>query len=222
MKRMLICGLLLLMAAPMVEARRKEKKVGEIAGDLFKDSEYGLEIKLHQNWKPKIGKEGAKVRLTLLQRNYSVPSDYTNAPDYTQIPLVILYVDTTTLGPHAFIDSLASQTFKSGQKNAIYKEFEILAEPDLIPLQRTRMDIAGQSALMWKVRANYKKDIETSTGSSTYKKVSRSFGGAIAAVKVGQNIVLFYVRTEWEFFDPVLSEVMPMIESLKIQQQEEG
>ena len=222
MKRMLICGLLLLMAAPLAEARRKEKKGGEIVGDLFRDNELGFEVKLHQNWKPRIGKVGDKVRLTLLQRDYSIPPDYTNVPDYTQIPLVILYIDTTTLGPHAFIDSLTSQTFKSGQKSAICKEFEILNEQELIPMQRTRMDIAGQSALMWKVRANYKKDIQTSTSSSTYKKVSRSYGGAIAAVKVNDKIVLFYVISEWEFFDPVMAEVQPMIESLKVLQENES
>ena len=222
MKRVLICGLLLLMAAPIAEARRKEKKGGEIVGNQFKDAEYGLELTLNENWKPKIGKAGEEVRLTLLQKDYAIPVDYTQVPDYTQIPLMIVYIDTTTLGPHAFIDSLASQTYKSSQKNAIFKEFEILNEPELIPMQRTRMDLAGESALLWKVRANYKKDIQISTSSSTYKKVSRSYGGAVAAVKVDQNIILFYVITEWEYYDAVLNDVLPIIESLKIQREDEG
>ena len=222
MKRMLICGLLLLMAAPLAEARRKEKKVGEIVGDLFRDNEYGLEIKLHQNWKPKIGKEGEKVRITLMQRNYGIPSDYLDVKDYTLIPIMIMYVDTTTLGAHAFIDSLTSATFKSSQKNAITKEFEILSEPELVPMQRTRMDIAGESALLWKVQAKYKKVINVSTSSATGKRVDRKFGGAIAAVKINDKIVLFYVQTEWEFYDPVLNEVLPMIESLKVMQEDES
>jgi hypothetical protein len=210
------------MAAPVAEARRKEKKGGEIVGNQYKDVEYGLELTLGENWKPKVGKAGEEVRLTLVQRDYAIPPDYTNVPDYAQIPLVIVYVDTTTLGTHAFIDSLISPTYKSNQKNAIQKEFEILNEQDLIPLQRSRLDLAGESALMWKARANYKKDIQISTSSSTYKKVSRSFGGAIAAVKIEQNIILFYIISEWEYFDPVLTEVLPMIESLKVQREVEG
>jgi hypothetical protein len=222
MKRVLICGLLLLMAAPIAEARRKEKKGGEIVGNQFKDAEYGLELTLNENWKPKIGKAGDKTRLTLVQRNYSVPPDYKNVPDYTYIPIMIVFADTTTLGAHAFIDSLTSQTFKSGQKNAILKDFEILNEAELIPLQRSRMELAGESALMWKARANYKKEIRTSTSSSTSRMVNRSYGGAIAAVKVDGNILLFYVMSEWEYFEPVLSEVLPIIESLKAQREDEG
>jgi hypothetical protein len=222
MKRILICGLFLILAAPVTEARRQQKKAGEIVGDIFKDHEYGFELKLHENWKPKVGKEGEKVRLSLLQRNYSIPSDYLNAKEYTKIPFVLMYVDTTTLGAHAFIDSLTSANYKSSQKNAIQKEFEILSEPEQIPMPRSRLEIAGQSALVWKVQAKYKKEVANSSSSMSGRMLNRSYGGAIAAVKVGDKIVLFYVMTEWEFFEPVMQEVLPMIESLKVLQEEEN
>jgi hypothetical protein len=219
MKRVLIFGLILMLAAPLVEARRKDKKAGEIAGDTFKDNEYGLEFKVHENWKPKLGKEGEKVRISLTQRNYSIPADYVTMKDYTLIPAVVVFIDTTTLGAHAMIDSLASPNYESAQKKAILKQFEILSEPELIPMQRSRMEIAGQSALLWRVQAKYKKAISGSSGSVM---VSRRYGGAVAAVKFDQNIVLFYVASEFEFFEAVMQEVMPMIESLKLLQESEG
>lgn len=222
MKRILITGLVLLLAVPAVEARRQAKKAGEIIGDTYRDNRYGFELKINNNWKAKLGKEEGSVRLTLTQRDYGIPADYVDAKDYTKIPQLIVFVDTSSLGAHVFIDSLMSPTFKSGQKNAIYKDFEILAEPELVPMQRTRMEIAGQSALMWKAQAKYKKEVQTSASSSTGKFVNRSYGGAIAAVKMGNYIVLFNVVTEWEFFEPVLQEAQPMIESLKILQEEES
>ena len=48
------------------------------------------------------------------------------------------------------------------------------------------------------------------------KRVRREYGGAVAAVKVGDNIVLFHLMTEWEFFESVLAEVLPMIKSLVV------
>jgi hypothetical protein len=222
MKRILICGLFLILAAPVADARRQQKKAGEIVGDTFKDHDYGFELKLNENWKPKIAKEGEKVRLNLEQRNFSIPMDYLNSKLYTQAPTMLMYVDTTSLGAHAFIDSLTSPNYKSDQKNAIKKEFEILNEPEQIPMPRSRLEIAGQSALVWKVQAKYKKEVASSSSSMSGSMLNRSYGGAIAAVKIGDKIVLFYVITEWEFFEPVMKEVLPMVESLKVVQEDEG
>jgi hypothetical protein len=222
MKRILICGLFLILVAPVTEARRQQKKAGEIVGDIFKDHAYGFEVKVNENWKPKVGKEGEKVRIVLEQKNFSIPSDYINAKQYTKIPIVYMYVDTSSLGPHAFIDSLISPNYKSGQKNAILKEFEILNEPEQIPMQRSRLEIAGQSGLLWKVQAKYKKEVASSSSSMSGSMLNRSYGGAIAAVKIDDKIVMFYVITEWEFFEPVMQEVLPMIQSLKVLQEDEG
>jgi len=221
MKKLLLLGLVLLLTAPTADARRKGKKAGEITDSLYRDNLYGYELTIHDNWKAKVGKEADKVRLLLTQRSYSVPSDYLDAKDYTKIPELVVFVDTSSFAAHVFIDSLVSPDFKSGQKSDILKDFAILSEPDLVPMQRSRMEIAGESALLWKVQAKYKRNVQTSSTSMSGKTVSRSYGAAIAAVKIGNNIILFHVMSEWEFFDPVLKEAQPMIESLKIIQEED-
>jgi len=221
MKKLLYFGLALLLLVPSADARRKGKKAGELTGNVFRDNEYGYEITVHENWKAKVGKAGDQVRLFLAQRNYGIPTDYMDAKDYTKIPELIIFVDTSSMAAHVFIDSLISPDFKSGQKSDVFKEFAILNEPDLVPMQRSRLEIAGQSALIWKVQAKYKKDIQTSSTSMSGKTVRRSYGGAIAAVRVDNFIVLFQVMSEWEYFEAVLKEAQPMIQSLKILQTED-
>jgi len=221
MKRILIIILAMLLAVPVAEARRKTKKAGDIEGDQYQDNIYNFRIKIHENWKPKVGKEDDKVRLVLTQRNYGIPQDYINVKDYTKTPQVIVYVDTSSLGATVFIDSLASTSFKSGQKGDIIKEFEILSEPDLIPMQRSHLEIAGQPGLMWKLQAKYMKEIQMSASSTSGTRVRRSYGGAVAAVRIGPNIVLFYTMAEWEFFESVLTEVVPMVESCTVPEEEE-
>ena len=221
MKKLLLLVVALALLAPTADARRKTKKAGEITGNLFRDNVYGFELTIHENWRAKVGKEGENVRLFLTARNYGIPSDYLDVKDYTKIPELIVWVDTSSMSAHTFIDSLTSANYKSGQKSNIHKEFAILTEQELIPMQRSRMEIAGESALMWKAQAKYKKEISTSVSATTGRMVSRSFGGAIAAVKIGDFIVLFQVMCEWEYFEAVLKEAQPMIESLKILQAED-
>ena len=205
MRQFLLLSLALLVLAPATEARKKQKK-----------AKYGFELTLHENWKPKISKDKDKQRILLTQRKYDVPSDYIDAPNYTHTPQLIMYVDTTTFGVHAFIDSLTSEDYRSKQKKEILKEFEFLNEPDRVPKRRSRMEIAGESAVLWKAQAKYMKEIQESASSMSGKRVRREYGGAVAAVKVGDNIVLFHLMTEWEFFESVLAEVLPMIKSLVV------
>ncbi len=222
MKRFAIICMALMMLAPAVDARKKQKKAGKITDNVYHDDTYGFDLTLSDNWKAKVSKQKDNVRLTLSQKNYGIPSDYIDSPDYTVTPQVVLYIDTSTMGVHAFIDSLTTDAYRSKQKKSILKEFEFLAESDRIPKRRSRMEIAGESAVLWKAEANYMKEIQTSASSSSGSRVNRKYGGAIAAVKLGGNIVLFHVMTELEFFEPVLQEVLPMIRSLAVPEEDEG
>lgn len=214
MKKLLILGLTLALLAPAAEARKKKGKAGKITDNVFRDDKYGFELTIHENWKPKIGKPKENVRLRLTQRQYGIPSDYMDAKDYTLMPQVILYVDTTSFGAHMFIDSLTSKAYQSKQKKAILKEFEFLNEPDLIPKRRSRLEIAGESALLWRGEAKYMKEIQESASSMSGKRVRRSYGGAIVAVKGGEYIFLFQIMTELEYFEPVMQEILPTIKNL--------
>jgi hypothetical protein len=210
------------MFAPAVGARKKQKKAGTIADNVYHDDKYGFDLTVHENWKVKINKDKNKARLLLTQRNFTIPSDYIDAPDYTHTPQLVLYVDTTTFGVHTFIDSLTSDNYSSKQKKEILKEFEFLNERDLIPKRRSRMEIAGESGVLWKAQAKYMKEVQRSASSASGKRVRREYGGAIAAVRLGENIVLFHLMTEWEYLEPVLVEVLPMIKSLAVPQEDES
>ncbi|MCK4462358.1 MAG: hypothetical protein KAW46_11180, partial [candidate division Zixibacteria bacterium] len=128
MKRLLVILLALLVMIPAVSARRKKAKAGKVTDNVFVDVKYGFQIDLPDDWKYKVGYDKSHFRLFLIQKNYEVPPDYQDAPDYTQVPRIVIWVDTTTLGAAAFIDSLVSQTYRSDQKKDILKEFELLNE----------------------------------------------------------------------------------------------
>lgn len=220
MKKLLISLLVGLMLVPMVQARRKTPKAGEIDGNVYTDKVYGFKLTIQENWKPRVNKEEEKVRLTLTQKNYAIPPDFLNAPDYTKIPRISVYVDTTSMGAFDFIDSLMSPTYKSDQKDDIIKEFEILQNSDayddeVVERGRSRLEVAGESGLLWKGQVKYKQIVQTSASSVGGKLVRSSYGGAIGAIKHGDNIYLFHVMCEWPYVAQVLAEMEMTIRSLQ-------
>jgi len=220
MKKLVIFILVGLMMAPMADARRKKPKAGEVDGDVYTDNRFGFQLTIHEEWKERVNKDEDRVRLTLTKKNYGIPTDFLNAPDYTKIPRITVFVDTTSLGAHDFIDSLMSETYESDQKNDIIKEFEILQRTDIydgevVPRGRSRLEVDGESGLMWKGQVKYKQIVQTSASSVGGKLVRSSYGGAIGAVKHGDNIYLFHVMCEWPYVATVLAEVEMTIRSVK-------
>ncbi|MCP4684320.1 MAG: hypothetical protein GY867_02630 [bacterium] len=219
MKKLVITILAGLMLAPMADARRKKPKAGAVKDGVYTDASYGFALSIHENWKARVNKKDDNVRLTITKKNYGIPSDFVNAPDYTKIPRIVVYVDTTSLGAHAFLDSLTSESFKSNQKKEIVKEFEILQPSDIydgevVPKGRSRLEIAGESGVMWKGQVKYRQIVSTSASSVGGKLVRSSYGGAIGAVKHGDHIYLFHVMCEWPYVATVLAEVEMTVRSL--------
>jgi hypothetical protein len=220
MKKLVILILAGLMLAPMADARRKKPKAGKLDGNVYTDNQYGFQLTVHENWKARVNKDDDRVRLTITKKNYAIPTDFMNAPDYTKIPRIVVYVDTSSLGAHALVDSLTSETFSSDQKKEIVKEFEIFQRSDVydgpvVPKGRSRLEVDGESGLMWKGQVKYKQVVSTSASSVGGKLVRSSYGGAIGAVKHGDNIYLFHVMCEWEYVATILAEVEMTIRSLK-------
>jgi hypothetical protein len=220
MKKLVIFILAGLMLAPMADARRKKPKSGALSDGVFTDATYGFQLTVHENWKARLSKKDDNVRLTITKKNYGIPNDFLNAPDYTKIPRIVVYVDTTGMGTHEFVDSLTSETFKSKQKKEIVKEFEILQQSDIydggvVSKGKARLEIDGESGLLWKGQVKYKQIVSTSASSVGGKLVRSSYGGAIGAVKQGNNIYLFHVMFEWAFEATVMAEIEMTIRSLK-------
>jgi hypothetical protein len=214
MKRLLIFASLILMLVPSVEARRKRDKAGRIDKDTYTDEAYGFNIKMNEGWKVKINDADDPMRLVLIQKNYLIPTDYADAPDYTKVPRIVVYADTSSLPASTFIDSLVSPTYETDQTKEIKKEFEILWEQQLVPKGEDRFDIAGERGAIWRAQAKYMKEVATSASSIGGKRVYGSYGGAIIGVKKGDTIILFHVMSEWQYFNDVLKDAMEFVNSL--------
>lgn len=220
MRRLLSMTLALLILAPAADAARKKPKAGKVDDGVYTDAKYDFTLMAHKNWDISVKKDQDHVRLTMTQKNYGIPSDYLDAPSYTQVPKLTVYVDTSSLGPHAFLDSLLNRDFKSDQKNDILKDFDMLQKQDVIPKGRKRWQVQDESGTIWTGQAKYIENVQTSASSVGGKRVYGSYGGIIAAVQKGNNILLFHMMCEWDFFDNVMGELNQILGSLDLKEGE--
>lgn len=224
MRTTVITLLLMALAIPCVNARRPRKRAGEIDDDVYMDKTYAFQLELQEGWKVKVNKQSDNFRLVMLQESYEIPPDYMEAPDYTQVPRLVVWADTTHLGAFAFMDSLLSETFDSKQKDDVLKEFEIL-QPAIrgsgsyrdptVTKSRKAIKIGEDRAALWTGQATYMKEVAESASAIGGKRVNGAYGGAVVAIKHDHVLVAFHLIAEWQFFNAVLEEVMPMIESLQ-------
>lgn len=224
MKKLIVTCLILALFVPTLHARRKKEKAGTVEKMLYTDKKYNFKFTIDKGWKCKVEPNKENFRLVLTQKNYESPPDYMDAPDFTQVPRIVVYADTASMGVFAFLDSLRSETYSSDQKKEILKEFEILNEQAIeegterektITRKRRTITIGERKAVFWEGQAKYVKYVTTSASAIGGKRVYGAYGGGIVAVKNGDTIVLFHVMSEWDFFLPVMNEAMAMINSLQ-------
>ncbi|MFQ5498116.1 MAG: hypothetical protein ACE5FH_00450 [Candidatus Zixiibacteriota bacterium] len=224
MRKLIILMLVMAIAAPSIHARKKRPKAGTVKDKVYTDSKHEFKLTLNPNWKYSIGKAKAHYRITLVQKAYEIPPKYMTAPNYTQIPRLVLYVDTCSLGAKAVVDSLMSPTYKSDQKSRMLREFEILLDGQMgtgfyrykvVPRKNRILSIADQKAFLWIGKSRYTAEVTESSSSSTGKRVEGNYGGAIVAIKKGNLLLLFHVLCEYEYFPSVYKEAMEMIESVE-------
>ncbi len=226
MRRLLIVALVLVTAVPALQARRVKEKAGSLKKGVYVDKKFGFDLTLNDAWKVKVEDNDNNYRLILTKVNYDIPPDYMDTPDYTKIPRLVVYADTSSLTPEVFIDSLVSESFSSKQKNEIVREFEILSrhiggsgftQEDLVPRNKSLVELDGHRGELWTGQIKYKNDVAVSASSLGGKRVNGAYGGAIVAVKDGKNIILFHIMTEWNYFEHELKDAMTVIKSLKWQ-----
>jgi hypothetical protein len=225
MKRLTIVLLALLVAAPAGFARRKKEKAGKVTDLVYTDSKYGFQLKLPEGWKYKTGDAKKNFRLFLVQKNFEVPPDYQDAEHYTQVPRIVVWADTTTLGASAFIDSLVSDSYRSDQKKDIYKEFELINEGSagsgtyreaLVPRGRKTIRVGDLKGFRWVGKCTYMKEVALSasdTGGG--KRVRGAYSGTVTAIKKNGSIVIFHLMCEDQYYggiDAMLTELVNSIE----------
>ncbi|MCH8026867.1 MAG: hypothetical protein IID63_01955 [candidate division Zixibacteria bacterium] len=223
MKRIIITCLLIIFAVSIADAGRRRPQSGKVKDRVYIDSKYGFKITIDEGWKHSLRKENDNFRLLLTKRKYEIPAEYINAPDYTQIPRIIIWTDTTSLPTFAFLDSLVSKTWNTKQKKELLKEFEIIASDissgsrreKFIPRGRKPVKLSGEQAILWQAKSTYVKDVAVTSSGLASKRVYGAYGGAIVVVKKGNRAFVFHLMTEWAYFENNLKETLNIISTFE-------
>jgi len=223
MQRIVIAFVLIIIAVSTANAGRRRPQSGKVKDNVFLDSKYGFKITMNEGWKHSLRKEKDNFRLLLTKRKYEIPADYTNAPDYTQIPRIIIWTDTTSLPTFAFLDSLVSSTWNTKQKKELLKEFEIISadissgsrREKYVPRGRKPVKLSGEQAILWQAKSTYVKEVAVTSSGLASKRVYGAYGGAIVVVKKGNRAFVFHLMTEWPFFESNLKETLDIISTFE-------
>ena len=223
MKKLILACLIVALAAPGLQARKKKDQAGKVQDKVFTDNKYNFSISINEGWKYKIQPDKNNFRLVLTQKNYEIPADYMDAQDYTKIPRIIFYADTTSMSAMVFLDSLLNDTYSSRQKKEILKEFEILNDQAIedgatrqktITKKRTTLPVGGQAGAIWQGQSDYRKPIPHPSDVNKGMMVSAAYGGGIVVARNDNIVVLCHVICELDYFGDIMKEMVEIVTSL--------
>ncbi len=223
MKKLILACLVLALFAPSLQARKKEKKAGKVKDLVYTDKKYDFSFSIGKGWKYTVQLDKKNFRIVLTQRSYDTPHDYLDTPEYTKVPRIVVYADTSSISALVFLDSLVSGTYSSDQKKEILGEFEIINEQAVeegterdktVTRKRRTITIDELSAAVWEGKANYRKYIPKPSDPNIGMRVYGAYGGGIVVAKKDNTIVLFHVISEWDYFANVMQDALTMITTL--------
>ncbi len=223
MKKLILACLVLALFAPSLQARKKKEKAGKVENLVYIDKKYDFSFSINKGWKYAVQLDKENFRVVLTQRSYETPHDYLDAQEYTKVPRIVVYADTSSISTLVFLDSLVSGTYSSDQKKEILKEFEIIDEQAIeegterdktVTRKRRTITIDELTAALWEGKANYRKYVSTSVSAIGGKRVYGAYGGGIVVAKKDNTIVLFHVISEWDYFANIMQDALTMITTL--------
>ena len=223
MKKSILACLVLALFVPSLQARKKKEEAGKVKDLVYTDKKYDFSFNIDKGWKYTVQPNKENFRIVLTQRSYDTPHDYLDTPEYTKIPRIAVYADTSSISALVFLDSLVSGTYSSDQKKEILKEFEIINEQAVeegterdktVTRKRRTVTIGEQAAALWEGKANYRKYVSTSISAIGGKRVYGAYGGGIVVAKKDNTIVLFHVISEWDYFANIMQDALTMITTL--------
>ncbi len=216
LKRTFIIMLALLMAVPMLDARRKKPKVGEVADNVYTDKSYQLSVNVIEGWKYRIGRSDDPIRIVFTQSDPLAPSRYQDNPSLTQTPRLVMWVGETNQRARPFIDSLVMDDFKSDAKDEMRQEFDILNKFEIKERSKRPIQVGTHRGFMWQAESPYTEVIQSSASSVGGRQVSGKLLGTIIGVRGPENtMVVFQLISEEEFHDTLLEEAMVAMASLR-------
>jgi len=223
MKKLILACLVLVLFVPSLQARKKKEEAGKVKDLVYTDKKYDFSFSINKGWNYNIQANKENFRVVLTQKNYETPHDYTDTPEYTKVPRIVVYADTSSISALVFLDSLVSGTYSSEQKKEILREFEILNEQAVeegterdktVTRKRRTITIDELSAALWEGKANYRKYVSTSISAIGGRRVYGAYGGGVVVAKKDNTIVLFHVISEWDYFANIMRDALTMITTL--------
>jgi len=203
-------ALMLLIVSSNIAYSKKEPKSGEVNGQTFSDSKFDFSIELPIGWKISLKPKKSLLRFVSLKKDYAIPMHFRVAQNYTTIPKIKVYVDTTSLDIRDFVDSLGSRTFDSPQKRDIVSEFGILNGQYKRPrIRRLRLE-NGIKGRRLSTKLKYVINVQA-PGEFTSTVVTDFTSGQIAFFERDDHVLMIYLvceslfyKTNAELFDKAL------------------
>ena len=178
---------------------KKKPKSGEVDGRVFTDSKFDFSITLPEGWKISVKRKKSPLRFVSLKKDYAIPMHFRVAPNYTEIPKIKMYVDTSSLDVRDFVDSLISKTFDSPQKREIVDVFEILDGRYKRPrIRRIKLE-NGLKGRRLVTKLKYTTNVQA-PGELTSTVVTDFLTGQIVFFEKEGHIVMIYLVSESLFY----------------------
>ena len=199
---------------------KKKPKSGEVDGRAFTDSKFDFSITLPEGWKISLKPKKSPLRFVSLKKDYAIPMHFRVAPNYTEIPKIKIYVDTTSLDVRDFVDSLASRTFDSPQKRNIVAVFEILDGRYKRPrIRRLRLE-NGLKGRRLSTKLKYTTNVQA-PGELTSTVVTDFLSGQIAFFERDDHVVMIYLVSESLFYKTNAELFEKVLETLSFSEKPE-
>ncbi len=215
MKKVMILLLMVVSVVSIADARKRKSKAGEISGGVYTDSKYGFSLVISDKWDTSIKNDDSKVRLILIKKQYDIPNEYRHAPTYTQVPKVIVYVDTSSLPTPVFADSLISDKFKSDQKNEMLQEFKLLFG-DFVREKSSKISIGDVEGIRVSGERRYTLNVQRQgIDGDMADLVTNYYGGSMFFIKKDKTLIIFHFICEKAYFAAEDADFTKLIESFK-------
>jgi hypothetical protein len=216
MKKLIAMTLMGLMFFGISEARKQQDLAGKVENATYSDGKYNFSMGIPSTWDFSIKKDKSPIRMTLSKKSYDIPIQFQHAPNYTTIPKIMVYVDTTNLSTEQFIDSLLSNKFNSKQKNALLNEFPVLYG-DFILKRRIKIQVGDVVGGRISGQTKYTKEVQRQGSESDLADVVTDFyGGSVFFIKNGNNIIIFHLICEWRYFEVIDKDFAEILNGFKL------
>lgn len=194
----------------------EKSSTGVTNGNRYRDSRYGFTFDKYDNWKyGKIETETSDkprgTRFILTQKSVAVPTEYLQNEDKFLVPVIGVFVDTTTMPLAAYAAQLADRRSKRPSRKELVKDFSILGRGDFIDQRPVKLD--GGDAIVQQYRQNYEVQLYNRL-KDQYKLKEDAILGDLYLTKRGDIVYVLHLTCERAIYRTVNEEAAKIINSV--------